>query len=93
MPLDRLAAFDPEPDPGSVVSEELAVTDDVLVKAFALGPDGQIPSHEHADATNVFHVLQGTVTVERGDTGGCKFVKIFATPGVPNYVSLLQPPV
>ena len=41
------------------------MTDDVLVKAFALGPDASISPHEHEGATNVFHVLQGTVTVER----------------------------
>jgi len=47
------------------------------VKAFALGPDGRIEPHEHADATNVFHVLRGTVTVERdGETD------TVAAPGV-----------
>jgi len=67
--VDELAAFDEAPEPGSVESGELAVTDDVLVKAFALGPGGSIPPHEHADATNVFHVLCGTVVVERdGET-------------------------
>jgi len=67
--VDELSAFDETPDPGSVESGELAVTDDVLVKAFAIGPGGSIPPHEHADATNVFHVLRGTVVVERdGET-------------------------
>ena len=65
MTLDRLPDLDPAP--GEVVDEELAVTDDVLVKAFALGPGARIDPHEHADATNVFHVLQGTVTVLQGE--------------------------
>jgi len=67
MVLDLLSEFDAAPDAGAVDSGELAVTDDVLVKAFALGPDASIAPHEHAGATNVFHVLQGTVTVERDD--------------------------
>jgi len=67
--LDLLSEFDAVPDDGAVVSGELAVTDDVLVKAFALGPDGAIDPHEHAGATNVFHVVRGTVVVERdGET-------------------------
>jgi len=65
--FDLLSEFDAVPDDGAVVSDELAVTDDVLLKTFALGPDGRITPHEHADATNVFHVLRGTVTVERDD--------------------------
>jgi quercetin dioxygenase-like cupin family protein len=65
MPFDLLSEFEAVPDDGAVVSGELAVTDDVLVKAFALGPDASIAPHEHADSTNVFHVLRGTVTVER----------------------------
>ena len=67
MAFDPLSEFDATPDAGAVESGELAVTDDVLVKAFALGPDASIPPHEHGDATNVFHVLRGTVTVERDD--------------------------
>lgn len=66
MSLDRLPTLDPAA--GDVIDEELAVTDDVLVKVFALGPGAQIDPHEHENATNVFHVLQGTVTVEQGDT-------------------------
>ena len=63
--LDR---FDfEEPAEGERTSGELAVTDDVLVKYFALGPGAELPAHEHDDATNVFHVLQGTVTVVQGD--------------------------
>lgn len=65
MPLDRLPS--PEPAAGEVVTEELAVTDDVLVKLFALGPGASIDPHEHADATNVFHVVAGTVTVLQDD--------------------------
>ncbi|MFC7075572.1 cupin domain-containing protein [Haloarcula halophila] len=65
MELDLLAAADLDPEPGAVVDTELAVTDDVLVKAFALGPGAAIDPHEHAGATNVFHVVDGTVTVTR----------------------------
>ena len=69
MTLDLLDGFDADPDTGEVIDGELAVTDDVLVKAFALGPDGSITPHEHDGATNVFHVVEGTVTVERdGET-------------------------
>mgnify|MGYP006277113815 FL=1 len=66
MGLDRYPDLDPEE--GQVVDAELAVTDDVLVKAFALGPGAELSPHDHADATNVFHVLDGTVTVIQGDT-------------------------
>ena len=69
MTLDLLDGFDADPDTGEVIDGELAVTDDVLVKAFALGPDGSITPHEHDGATNVFHLIEGTVTVERdGET-------------------------
>lgn len=59
--VDRL-----DPAPGEVETAELVVTDDVLVKAFALGPGATVEPHEHADATNVFHVLEGSPTVVRG---------------------------
>ena len=65
MGLDRYPDLDP--DEGEVLDAELAVTDDVLVKAFALGPGAELSPHDHADATNVFHVLEGTVTVVQGD--------------------------
>jgi quercetin dioxygenase-like cupin family protein len=65
MTLDRLPDLDPEE--GEVIDEELAVTDDVLVKVFALGPGARIEPHVHDGATNVFHILEGTVTVTRGD--------------------------
>ena len=55
------------PDDGEVTDAELVVTDDVLVKAFALGPGAELSPHEHADSTNVFHVVEGTVTVIQGD--------------------------
>jgi quercetin dioxygenase-like cupin family protein len=58
----------PDPDDGEIESGELVVTDDVLVKVFALGPGAEMDAHEHADATNVFHVLEGTVTVIQGDS-------------------------
>jgi len=66
MSLDRLP--DLAPEEGEVIDEELAVTDDVLVKAFALGPGGEIEPHEHDGATNVFHIVEGTVTVRQDDT-------------------------
>ncbi|SMO88281.1 cupin domain-containing protein [Halorubrum cibi] len=69
MTLDRYAdaigALDPAD--GEVESAELVVTDDVLVKAFVLAPGGEVDPHGHADATNVFHVLEGEPTVIRGD--------------------------
>jgi quercetin dioxygenase-like cupin family protein len=52
-------------DRGEVLDTELVVSDDVLVKAFALGPGAELAPHEHADSTNVFHVTEGTVTVIR----------------------------
>lgn len=58
---------DLHPDPGSVVTAELAVTDDVLVKLFVLGPDARVEAHDHPESVNVFHVVEGTVTVERGE--------------------------
>jgi len=65
MTLDVLETLDP--DDGEVLTAELVVSDDVLVKAFALGPNAELHAHEHGDSTNVFHVLQGTVTVLQGD--------------------------
>lgn len=65
MALDRYPDLDPEE--GEVVSEELVVEDDVLVKAFALGSGAELDPHEHGDSTNVFHVLEGRVTVIQGD--------------------------
>ena len=69
MNLERLAdaLADVEPDEGGVETAELAVTDDVLVKAFALGPGAEVEPHDHPDSTNVFHVLEGTVTAVQGD--------------------------
>lgn len=63
---DALEMLDPAD--GEVASTELVVTDDVLVKAFALGPGAELEAHEHADSTNVFHVLEGTVTVVQNGT-------------------------
>lgn len=57
----------PDPDVNEVLDVEFVVTDDVLVKGFALGPGAELSPHEHAESTNVFHVLEGTVTVVRGD--------------------------
>ena len=69
MTLDSYAAAVAglDPEPGEVETAELVVTDDVLVKAFVLGPDAVVDPHEHADATNVFHVLEGEPTVVRDD--------------------------
>jgi len=75
MTLDRLEALDPEPE--EVLTAELVVSDDVLVKAFALGPGAELSPHEHGDSTNVFHVLKGTVTVVQGDE-----TEAIAAPGV-----------
>ena len=57
-----------DPDDGEVLDAEVVVTDDVLVKAFALGPGAELSPHEHADSTNVFHVVEGSVTVIQNDT-------------------------
>ncbi|MFC6903914.1 cupin domain-containing protein [Halalkalicoccus tibetensis] len=65
MAFDRYPDLEPEED--EVVSEELVAEDDVLVKAFALGPGAELDPHEHGDSTNVFHVLEGTVTVVQSD--------------------------
>ncbi len=54
---------DIDAETGEVVDAELVVTDDVLVKAFALGPGAELDPHEHGGSTNVFHVTEGTVTV------------------------------
>ena len=69
MTLDSYAAAVSglDPDPGEVETAELVVTDDVLVKAFVLGPDAAVDPHEHADATNVFHVIEGEPTMVRDD--------------------------
>jgi quercetin dioxygenase-like cupin family protein len=61
MTLDQYSV--PDVSEGEVADEEFVVTDDVLVKVFALGPGAELSSHEHDDSTNVFHVLEGTVTV------------------------------
>jgi quercetin dioxygenase-like cupin family protein len=61
--LDRFDRGSLDPDDGEVQTAEVVVTDDVLVKAFALGPGATLDPHEHGDSTNVFHVLEGTVTV------------------------------
>lgn len=55
------------PDDGEVLVEDLVVTDDVLVKVFALGPEASVEPHTHANETNVFHILEGEVTVIQAD--------------------------
>ncbi|MFB6233509.1 MAG: cupin domain-containing protein [Haloarculaceae archaeon] len=54
---------DIDADSGEVVDAEVVVSEDVLVKAFALGPGAELEAHEHGGSTNVFHVTEGTVTV------------------------------
>lgn len=58
----------PVVEPGETESTELFVDNDALVKLFALGPGAELSTHEHTDSSNVFHVLEGTVTVIQGDT-------------------------
>lgn len=59
--MDRYQDLDPEA--GEVVDTECVVSEDVLVKVFALGPGAELEPHDHPDSTNVFHVVEGTVTV------------------------------
>lgn len=66
-----------DPDAGEVIDTELVVSEDVLVKAFALGPGAELPAHEHTESTNVFHVVDGRVTVIQGDSE-----KEITAPGV-----------
>lgn len=63
--MDRLPDLDPSPE--ETRSAEVALTDDVLVKVFALGPGASLPPHDHPGSTNVFHVLRGAPTVIRDD--------------------------
>jgi len=66
-----------DPADGEVIDAEVVVSEDVLVKAFALGPGAELEAHEHAGSTNVFHVTEGTVTViQDGDEAE------IASPGV-----------
>ena len=66
MTLNELPEIDPED--GAVETAELVVEDDVLVKLFALGPGGAFDPHVHDDCENVFHLLEGEVTVTQDDT-------------------------
>jgi quercetin dioxygenase-like cupin family protein len=75
MPLDQLPALDPAD--GEVVDAEVSVTDDCLVKAFALGPGAALSTHDHPDSTNAFHVVSGEVVVVQGDSE-----ETVAAPGV-----------
>jgi len=59
--MDRYQDLDPDEE--EVVDAEFVVADDVLVKAFALGPGAELDPHDHPDSTNVFHVTEGIVTV------------------------------
>jgi len=65
MTLNELPEIDP--DNGAVETAELVVEDDVLVKLFALGPGGAFDPHVHDDCENVFHLLEGEVTVTQDD--------------------------
>lgn len=66
MTLNELPEIDP--DDGTVETAELVVEDDVLVKLFALGPGAAFDPHVHDDCENVFHLLEGEVTVTQGDS-------------------------
>lgn len=66
MALNQLPDVDPAD--GTVETAELVVEDDVLVKLFALGPGGAFDPHVHDDCENVFHLLEGEITVTQGDT-------------------------
>jgi quercetin dioxygenase-like cupin family protein len=63
--MDRLPDVTPEPE--AIETRELVVDDDVLLKAFFLGPGAELDTHDHPDSLNVFHVLAGTVTVIQED--------------------------
>jgi len=65
--LDSYADLDLDPSEGEVETAELHFSEDMLVKAFALGPGAEVEPHEHEDQTNAFHVLEGTVVVLQGD--------------------------
>ena len=75
MTLDRYP--DLQPGRGEIRSEELALTEATLVKVFALGPDAELSPHEHDDSTNVFHVLDGELTVIQDDAE-----EVVEAPGV-----------
>jgi quercetin dioxygenase-like cupin family protein len=75
--LLEAAVSDLDPGDGEVATAELVVSDDALVKAFVLGPGASVDPHEHGESTNVFHVLRGAVTVERGEEE-----RIVDAPGV-----------
>lgn len=66
MALDRLPDLDPDPD--DVLDEELAYSEDILLKVFALGPGAALSPHAHEGSTNVFHVVEGVVTIVQDDT-------------------------
>ncbi|WP_232686320.1 cupin domain-containing protein [Halobacterium zhouii] len=65
MGLDRYPDLNPAPK--KVQTTELYYSSDLLVKAFALGPGAEVDTHEHAEQTNVFHVLEGRITVVAED--------------------------
>lgn len=59
------------PGEEEVATAEVLSNDDVLVKVFALGPGAGIDPHEHPDCTNVFHLIEGSVTITQdGDREG-----------------------
>jgi len=65
MALDRLPDLDPAD--GEVLDEELAYSEDVLVKVFAFGPNAELSPHAHEGSTNTFHVLEGELVVVSDD--------------------------
>jgi len=62
---EAIASLDPAA--GNIETAELHVSEDVLLKAFALGPGASVDPHEHEKSTNVFHILDGTVVVTQDD--------------------------
>ena len=75
MSLDRLPDLDPDAE--EVIDEELAYSEDILLKVFALGPGAELSPHSHAGSTNVFHVVAGEVTIIQDDEA-----ESVAAPGV-----------
>ncbi|WP_338730345.1 cupin domain-containing protein [Haladaptatus sp. DJG-WS-42] len=65
MSLNRFTK--PDPEEGEIITEELVVSDDALVKLFALGPGAELKPHPHDSSSNVFHIVKGTVTVLQDD--------------------------
>lgn len=66
MTLDQYPSLDPAD--GEVIDHEVYFSEDLLVKVFALGPGATVSTHVHDTQTNVFHILEGKITVLQSDT-------------------------